>query len=468
MGCMKILLVAPRALLSGYSKLFLPADELNLGLLCVEAACREKGHETRTTLLSVEDVIPAVEEFRPDVVGITSVTPTYSTAIRISEQIKTWDPSVITVFGGHHVSALPEETIALESADYVVRGEGEEAFTMLLDELGRGNRAPEIEGVCYTHNGKPVHTAGKAVVEDLDSLPFMDQEILRNERVFIVSSRGCPFQCDFCSVGSFYERRWRKRSTGNIIRELEVNEARKHQQGKALTWVDFRDDNLTVDRTRLEQLCSDIRQRGWKFSWHCQSRVDTLISNPGLAETLKNSGCAFMGLGLESGVQEILDAYQKGITFEQAVEAAHLLSDQRILHIWYAMLGSGSHLDTPEMLQKNIEQIASFPFDLLQISLLTPFPGTPLYDRLSGEGRLLHRNWDLYDGLHCVYRPEGISPEAMEKAFLWSYRKVFIQSGLRRIIHTLRCSRPFWGNTIDPLSLLKVVRDMIFLKKDMF
>ena len=465
---MKVLLVAPHAKLTGYSRLFHQTDEINLGLLSIEAVCKQKGHETRVVLLSEENTESVIHEFQPEVVGISSLTPAYSTALRIGERIKKVDPGIITVYGGHHVSALPEETLADGVADYVVRGEGEEAFPMLLEALQRGEKTPEIEGVCYILDGQAVFTKTKAVVQDLDSLPFMNQDILNNERVFIISSRGCPFNCDFCSVGSFYDRQWRKRSVGSIISELEFNERKREPKGKKLTWVDFRDDNLTVDSTRLAQLCEGIKEYGWDFTWHCQSRVDTLVNNPQLLKKMTDSGCSIMGLGLESGLQEILDSYGKGITVDQSMEAAALLTSHKVLHIWYAMLGSGNHLDSPELLKKNIESIAAFPFDLLQVSLLTPFPGTPLYDRLSTEGRLLHRNWDLYDGLHCVYQPIGIDPDDMEKAFLWAYKKIFIQSGLRRIIHTIRCSKPFWGNTIDPLSLLRIARDMIVLKKDIF
>ncbi|NQT57961.1 MAG: B12-binding domain-containing radical SAM protein [Bacteroidetes bacterium] len=465
---MKVLLVAPHAKLIGYSRLFNQTDDINLGLLSIEAACRQKGHETRVVLLSEENTESIIKEFNPDVVGITSLTPTYCTALSIGKRIKKIDPGIITVYGGHHVSALPEETLADEAVDYVVRGEGEEAFPMLLEALQHGEKTPDIEGVCYSLEGRAMHTETKAVVQDLDALPFMVQDILNNERVFIVSSRGCPFKCDFCSVGSFYDRQWRKRSVESIISELEFNEKKRKSIGKKLTLVDFRDDNLTVDSTRLYQLCEGIKDKGWEFTWHCQSRVDTLVKHPLLLNKMTDSGCSIMALGLESGLQEILDSYKKGISFEQSVKAASLLASQKVLHIWYAMLGSGNDLDTPELLKKNIEAIAAFPFDLLQVSLLTPFPGTPLYNRLSAEGRLLHRNWDLYDGLHCVYQPKGIDPADMEKAFLWAYRKIFIQSGIRRIIRTIRCSRPFWGNTINPLSLLRIVRDMVVLKKDIF
>jgi len=465
---MKILLIAPHAQLKGYSRLFFQNDEVSLGLLSIEAMCKQNGHTTRLMLLEEKDVESVISEYRPEIVGITSMTPTYLTALRIGQRIKKSDPKIITVFGGHHVSALPEETLTDGAADYVVRGEGEEAFLLLLEAISRGNMTPEIEGVCYLHDGEPVFTETKAIVQDLDSLPFIDQDILHNERVFISSSRGCPFHCDFCSVGSFYDRKWRKRSVESIIGELEFNEKKRIAAGKKISWVDFRDDNLTVDSNRLAQLCDAIKEKGWDFSWHCQSRIDTIVNNPQLLQKMTDNGCSIMALGLESGVQEILDSYDKGITFEQSQQAVSLLTNNKVLHIWYAMLGSGNQLDTPEILKKNILEIAAFPFDLLQISLLTPFPGTPLYERLYSEGRLLHRNWDLYDGLHCVYQPLGVTPEEMEKAFLWAYRKIFIQSGIRRIIHTIRSSKPFWGNTIHPTGMLRIARDMIMLKKEIF
>ncbi len=153
---MKVLLVAPKVVLTGYSRLFLETDEIGLGLLFLDAVCRKQGHDTKIVLTSAAEIPSVLQEFTPDVAGITSLTPTYSEAVRIGQQLKQENPRIITVFGGHHVSALPEETLAQEAVDYVVRGEGDEAFPLLLDELAKGNRTPDIPGVCYTIDGKPV------------------------------------------------------------------------------------------------------------------------------------------------------------------------------------------------------------------------------------------------------------------------------------------------------------------------
>ncbi len=466
---MRILLIAPHAEVTGYSSMFLQSDEINIGLLSIAASCNRQGHETTVVLSDPESTALHLAQHTPELVGISALTPTYLTALAIAEEVKRYDPDIITVLGGHHVSALPEEALSQESVDYVIRGEGENALAGLADTLEQGKTPQNIEGVCYCSDGSFINTDTKAVIENLDTLPFMDQDILENERVFIVSSRGCPYQCDFCSVGSFYRRRWRKRSVENILAELRFNREHREEQGATMSWVDFRDDNLTVDISRLEALCRAFRtDENLNFSWHCQTRVDTLTEHPGLIKTMKSSGCTITALGLESGLQEILDVYNKQISFEQSQSAAAQLTAAGILHIWYAMMGCGNELDTPDILRRNIEAIAAFPFDLLQISLLTPFPGTPVYERLAAEGRLLHRNWNLYDGLHCVYRPAGATPEQMEQILLWAYRKVFIQSGLKRIIHTLSKSRRFWGNTVKPGGLLRIARDMILLKRDIW
>ena len=104
---------------------------------------------------------------------------------------------------------------------------------------------------------------------------------------------------------------------------------------------------------------------------------------------------------------------------------------------WYLMIGSGNEYDTPEYIRKSVSFMTGFPFDLVQISVLTPFPGTSLYDKLEREGRLLHKNWDLYDGMHCVYRPLGMTAEELEKELTNAYRQIYLHSGFKNFLRRI-------------------------------
>ena len=118
---------------------------------------------------------------------------------------------------------------------------------------------------------------------------------------------------------------------------------------------------------------------------------------------------------------------------------------------WYLMVGSGDEYDTQEYIRKSASFMNGFPFDLVQISILTPFPGTHLYDKLEKEGRLLHKDWDLYDGMHCVYKPLGMTVEELEKELTWAYRQIYLHSGLKNFLrrifrfnHAIANSRSFF------------------------
>jgi anaerobic magnesium-protoporphyrin IX monomethyl ester cyclase len=461
---MKVLLVSPKAQLLGYSKLFNAADAMGLGILYVAAAARAAGHDVRVRLCSDAEAARLVKELAPQVVGLTAMSATYPAALAVARSVKSVAPETVTVMGGHHVTFTTADTLREGCIDYVVRGEGEDAFPRLLQCLAGGDTDPSIPGVCFLRDGSVENEHSLAEVSELDNLPIPDQRLLESPgRVLVIGSRGCPHDCTFCSVPRFCRRKWRKRSVAAILDELE-----EIARTRRLRRVEFRDDNLLVDPRWAEELCQGILQRGFRFDWHCLGRTDTVARHPELLQLMKSSGCRIVGLGLESGLQEIIDHYEKGTSVEQAREVSARLRQHSILQVWYAMIGSGDHNDTLEQVRRNVQHLAAFPFDLLQLSLLTPFPGTRLYGELQREGRLLHRRWELYDGMHCVYRPLGMSAEQLEGELLRSYKKIFIGSGARRVLHTLYSARKFIFNTIDPLKLLRVLFESLVLRRDMF
>ena len=458
-----MLLVSPRARLKGYSALFNEADELGLGILYIAAATKAHRHECRVVRSDHAGIKAIIGEYSPEVVGITAVTATYPMAIATAEAIKSLSPNVKTVMGGHHVTFTVRQTLQEDCVDYIVRGEGEEAFPELLRSLERGDPFPSIPGVCFRKDGTIQNEETIATIRDLDSLPFPDQALLQNPgRVLIIGSRGCPHRCNFCSVPKFHSRTWRKRTVRSILDELEaIAKTRK------LTKVEFRDDNLLADPRWTRALCQGIRERGFDFTWHCLGRTDALEKDPELLDFMKASGCSIIGLGLESGMQEIIDSYGKGTSISQALTVSGLLRERSILQIWYSMIGSGDEFDTPQYIQENVESLASFPFDLLQISLLTPFPGTPLYEKLESEGRLLDKGWECYDGMHCVYQPVGMSADQLEGELVKAYKKIFIGSGMKRVFHTLLSARSFIFHTVNLRKLMKIFFRTVILRRDL-
>ncbi|MCX6695065.1 MAG: radical SAM protein [Candidatus Altiarchaeota archaeon] len=404
-------------------------------LLYLASPLIEEGHEVAVDLATVENVKSLVSRHSPDVVGVTFTTPKYPAARAVIREIREHAPDVKVVVGGHHATFLSEETLRETGADYVVRGEGEIALPALLRSLSSGIQYPKLDGVSYIKDGVFVDSPITRV-KDLDSLPTPAWELIpkkyRARKQRILASRGCPFKCDFCSVSAFHGGSWRTRSVGNILDEVEVI------LDNGYSMIEFIDDNFTLDYTRVAGFCKGVEERGLDFRWGVQARVDDIHRNPDLIPLLSEHGCYRVSVGVESGVQDVLDSYGKEITVEQAKNVISLMKDSSMLGYWYFILGSGGAYDTPEVIEKSINFMGECDFDVAQVSMLTPFPGTRLYDRLKNEGRLLTGDWSLYDGSHCVYTPSGMTAAQMEKYFMEAYRNLYVNKGVMELARKMR------------------------------
>jgi anaerobic magnesium-protoporphyrin IX monomethyl ester cyclase len=461
---MKVLLISPKEKKSSYHKVS-SWDNVGLGLLYLVSSLKENGFDVQVVLTDREEVRGILESFRPDVVGMTCVTATYNNAIGILNIVKAYDESIITVIGGHHVTFTVEETLREPSVDYVIRGEGEEVFPALLKNIVKKKPYELLDGVCFI-KGNRVHNKNSiALIKDINKLPFPDRSAVEHYNfpgIYMLSSRGCPFKCSFCSAANLYGGVWRKRSVEGVLDELEGIKGIK--SGRVT--VQFGDETMTVDTRWTKELCRGIIRRGLKFKWYTNSRVDSINRDPEMLNLMNESGCQGLSLGIESGVQEIIDSYNKGITLEQASRAAAKLRNLSMYQQWYLMIGSGNKYDEPDYIKRSVEFMKDFPFDLVQISILTPFPGTRLYYQLEKEGRLLHKNWDYYDGLHCVYRPYGMTAEQMEEELTIAYREIYLHSGLKNFLRRIYRFKHAMANSRSFLTFLKLTIRVGMFKQD--
>jgi len=367
--------------------------------------------------------------------------------------------------GGHHVTFTVEETLHEPSVDYVIRGEGEEAFPALLKNIMKKKPHEIIDGVCFIKGNRVYNKNSIALVKDINKLPFPDRSAVKNYNfpgIYILSSRGCPFKCTFCSASNLYGGVWRKRSVESVLDELEGIGGIKNDE----VTVQFGDETMTVDTRWAKELCRGIIRRGLKFKWYSNSRVDSINRDFDMLNLMKESGCQGLSLGIESGVQEIIDSYNKGITLEQATRAAERLRELSMYQQWYLMVGSGNQYDEPGYIKRSVEFMKGFPFDLVQISILTPFPGTRLFYQLEKEGRLLHKNWDYYDGLHCVYRPYGMTAEQMEEELTVAYREIYLRSGLKNFLRRIYRFKHSMANSRSFLTFINISIRVGIFKQD--
>ena len=456
---MKVLMVSPRARTGGLESLR-KGNQILQGLLYVAAAARDAGHDTTVVVADKDNVDSFIERYQPDVLGVSCVSASYPIARELLKHVKQQHPGIKTIIGGHHATFMYKETFRDTGVDYICRGEGEEVFPQLLASLQAGNHYPDISGIVYMREGSYYNDDKIALLQDIENLPRITRDLTAPEFSFspkIVSSRGCPYFCSFCSISAFYGGRYRKRSVKAVIAEIKEYIS----WGYDSFW--FHDDNLTVDTKWMEEFCQAIEDEGIKFHFNCMSRVDTICNNPALIARMAKVGCSLMSIGIESGIPEVLERMHKKISLEQIRTAINILNKLSISHNWYMIIGSADEFDTPKHIEQNIRFFCSLPLGYVVITILTPFPGTEIFNRLVAEDRILHYNWEDYDAMHCVYKPLAMSPKDIDAYFPKAYARVYLSKGWRLLplfYHS------FKRKAMRPSTIISAIKTM-FLHKVM-
>lgn len=348
---------------------------------------------------------------KADLVGISTITPTAPEAFALVEHIKK-ERDIPVVIGGPHVTFLPDE--ALEAgADYVVRGEGEWTFIELARHLNDGSPAlSEIAGLSYRgEGGEHLHNPDRPRISDLTELPWPDLTLIegfeKSKIIPLLTSRGCPFNCKFCSVTGMFGRRYRFRETGDILAELEVLYARNP---RGLFF--FYDDNFTAVPEHTKELLRGMKERGITPRWTAQARVD-VVKDTELMQLMRETGCVFLYLGLESINPATLEAYRKAQTVEDIVEAVKVIHKYRIKV--HGMFVLGSDEDDRTTIRQTVRFAKKTGIDTVQFLILTPIPGTETYQELCRQDRIFVKDWAKFSGHHVVYYPAKMSPYQLQK-----------------------------------------------------
>ena len=293
-----------------------PFTPLGLGYL---AAVLEK-KQYKVDVIDCQALGISYNEFRveiskrnPNVVGITSTTLTYKSALRIAEIVKEVHPNCLTLLGGCHVTFWDENALReCPSLDVVVRKEGENTMLELMARLDEGKPFHDILGItCRTEEGI-IRTPDRPYIEDLDSLPFPAHHLWPLDRlrkyggvIFpLMTSRGCVYWCEFCSAVRMFGRKYRMRSSKSVVDEMQF----LHKTYGADTFT-FYDDAFTVDQSRVEEICSEIHDRNLKVTWDCGTRVDMVTKD--LLQKMRNAGCIAVWFGVEAGSQRVIDSMGK-------------------------------------------------------------------------------------------------------------------------------------------------------------
>lgn len=358
-----------------------------VGMALIAAILEKEGHrvnilDANALGLRPEDVPSMVND--ADVVGLTAMTPTISAALGIARHLKQARPELTTVMGGAHATLLPEETLALApELDIIVRGEGDETVVELLQALEDGQSLDSIAGISYRADGQVVHTAARASIVNMDALPYTAYHLLPMRKyrphpphglampfAAMVTSRGCPYRCAYCSKPVFGSK-FRAQSPARVIDEIAYLRERF-----GVKEIAFYDDSFTLDKPRVEAITQKIIGSGMKMAWTCETRVNLVDKN--LLRNMKRAGCYAVAYGIESASPDIIKTLHKDTTLEQVEEAVRNSREVGLQVIGYFMLGSPG--ETPETIRQTIDLAIKLKVAFAQFSVTTPYPGTELYD----------------------------------------------------------------------------------------
>jgi radical SAM superfamily enzyme YgiQ (UPF0313 family) len=365
-----------------------------------------------------------VEREKPHVVGISAcATPSIYDVYRIARIVKGIDPGIPVVVGGGHATFTAKKTLEeCPHIDVVVRGEGEETFKELCNAIGEGRSLGDMAGVSYRAGDGVKENPDREPIRDLDGIPYPAYHLLpmhlyrmgRRPFASIITSRGCPYRCIFCSSSQLFGKRWRARSPENVIGELKLLRDRYR-----VSEIEFLDDIFTLDPRRVKRICDLMVEEGLDITWTCSSRVDTISRFPEMAEYLRGAGCHTVYIGIESGSQRILDLVNKGITLRQVEKAVEVLRRAKLRVLGSFILGVPG--EGREDLERTVWFSKTLNLDLVQFTICTPYPGTPLYEEASEKGWLLTGDWRRYDVLTPVMELPDLSPRDLSKILHRAY-----------------------------------------------
>jgi radical SAM superfamily enzyme YgiQ (UPF0313 family) len=409
-----------------------------LGLLSVAAFAREHTDweieviDAKTEELSYDALEERIRNAAPDIVAISTMTFNLLDVIESARRVKNVNADILVCVGGPHPSIFPELTAKIKEIDYAILGEGEIVFGEFLRHVQEKRDLSDLKGIAFGQNGKIICTDRSDFIRDLDELPFPARELTDIQSYFsplshrrpittMMSSRGCPHRCIFCDRPHL-GKKFRMRSPKNVVDEME------HCRGLGIEDIFFYDDTFTLNKKRVAEICQEIKRRKLEIGWDIRTRVDAVDEQ--MLRDLKESGCARIHYGIESGSPEILKELRKDIDLEQAIKVFQYTRKMGIKTLAYFMIGN------PKEEKRHIEQTARFARklnpDYLHIGILTPFPATELYAKGLDSGLLPRDYWKAYaenptSEFVPMYWNENFDDEELVKILRDFYRRFYIR-----------------------------------------
>ncbi|HLC77329.1 MAG TPA: radical SAM protein [archaeon] len=401
---------------------YFSAQVPHTGVAYISAVLKKNGIETKIIDMRLgythDEVFSMLDDFNPEFVGITLYSFGFNRSQETINRIKTHSGSYRVIIGGPHVAALKGQSLIDTLADFGVLAEGE--FPML--ELCQGKPVGEILGLIWRDGEKIVVNAERPFDSNLDDLPLPDYEGFELKKYLgysekhlpIITSRGCPYQCVFCSIRLSMGLKFRPRSPENVVDEIQ------HWYDKGWRSFEVDDDNFTLDMKRAEKICDMIIERGLKITWKCDNgiRADRLTKE--LLQKMKDAGCIYVSFGVEGGNNKMLAAMKKGEKVDVIINSIKMAKEVGL------GVGATFIIGTPEETYEDfldsLKIAQELPVDHVSFYNMVPYPGTEMYKWAEQHGRfVMDKETFLYNVAHWknkpVFETENFTEEERIKAY---------------------------------------------------
>lgn len=430
---MKVLFVNPPQTASKYK--FMGVIAPPLGIAYMAGVLQENNIDVEILDASAEDmdfkdVEKELLKRKPDLVALTALTPTIGRALETAQVVKETLPDAIVVMGGYHPTFNFIETLEDENVDIVIRGEGEYIMLNLVQALENQSSLHDVKGIVFEDkNSKEIVVNPEApLIQDLDELPFPALNLLPMKKyrlldmdthmTTMITTRGCPMQCSFCSSAAMHGKKIRERSVENIVDEIEYLKTNYD-----IDTIAFMDDTFTLKKRKVMAICDEILKRNIEIMWGCTSRVDTLDEK--LLKKMKEAGCITIFIGVESADQQQLDNMCKNTTIakiENAFKIAHKLKIRTIASVALGMPG-----DTKEIMNKTVKFVHKLKSNYAIYSLATPYPGTRFYKEAFEKNLIKIKDWSKYTLITPILETIDCSLNDMRKIQAKAFMKFYLR-----------------------------------------
>lgn len=430
---MKVLFVNPPQTASKYK--FMGVIAPPLGIAYMAGVLQENNIDVEILDASAEDmdfkdVEKELLKRKPDLVALTALTPTIGRALETAQVVKETLPDSIVVMGGYHPTFNFIETLEDENVDIVIRGEGEYIMLNLVQALENQSSLHNVKGIVFEDkNSKEIVVNPEApLIQDLDELPFPALNLLPMKKyrlldmdthmTTMITTRGCPMQCSFCSSAAMHGKKIRERSVENIVDEIEYLKTNYD-----IDTIAFMDDTFTLKKRKVMAICDEILKRNIEIMWGCTSRVDTLDEK--LLKKMKEAGCITIFIGVESADQQQLDNMCKNTTIakiENAFKIAHKLKIRTIASVALGMPG-----DTKEIMNKTVKFVHKLKPNYAIYSLATPYPGTRFYKEAFEKNLIKIKDWSKYTLITPILETIDCSLNDMRKIQAKAFMKFYLR-----------------------------------------